>query len=103
MKDLHLVYKLMCHEVEKAEHNIDRIDRILKNLNYQKAIKFADDATKNRLQNYCTIVNDRYQKVQQEEIADRMSAITSQYRASLLRKESCEKDAKRAFKVFISL
>lgn len=94
--------KMMVESKINKEENLKEEEVVFfENLNYQKAIKFADDATKQRLQSYYTIANNRHQK----EIADKVAAqlkksqnmMTQAYQAALLREKQFKRYSKYSY------
>lgn len=75
--------KLMIDFRANKEENLGEMDiDFSENSNYQKVIRFADDVTKNRIQNYCNIVK--------KQLSDRENArkkVMSEYRKALACKE----------------
>ena len=75
--------KLMIDFRANKEENLREMDiDFSENSNYQKVIRFADDVTKNRIQNYCNIVK--------KQLSDRENArkeVMSEYRKALACKE----------------
>lgn len=76
--------KLIIDFRANKEENLGEMDiDFSENSNYQKVIRFADDVTKNRIQNYCNIVK--------KQLSDRENArkevVMSEYRKALACKE----------------
>ena len=77
------VGKLMIDvKVNKEENLGKRIVDFSNNINYINATKFADSNTKNRLQNYCNISKNRYEK----DISDRAIAKKEAEKKAMIQK-----------------